>query len=89
MLWQKARALRSRPSELLDIGLSNYEAYCLDEAVVFFGLQLENMLDNAGVKPDKESVKIERARQKVLDDVFGKDEKSKSSGFADPALMFK
>jgi hypothetical protein len=86
MLWLKAKELKQRPSELLNIRLSNYVAYCLDEAVVFFGLQLEGMLDEAGQKPDKESARIERERKRVLDKIFGDGDDTKH--FADPAVMF-
>ncbi len=88
LLWHKAKALGQRPSELLALQPDSYEAYCLDEAVIFFGMQLEGMLDEAGEKPDKESLKLERARQRVLDKIFGKP-KDQGSGFADPAAMFK
>jgi hypothetical protein len=64
----------------------SYEAYCLDEAVIFFGLQLENMLEEAGNKPGKEERRARAARQNVINKVFGKE---KASGFADPAAMFK
>jgi hypothetical protein len=87
MLWLKAKELKQRPSDLLDIQLSNYVAYCLDEAVVFFGMQLEAMLDEAGQKPDKESARIERERKRVLDKVFS-DESTESQHFSDPAVMF-
>jgi hypothetical protein len=90
MLWQKCRALRKRPSELVSIGMSEYVAYCFDEAVVFFGLQLENMLEEASEtgKPSKEQQQAERARQQVLDSVFGPS-KTAGSGYADPAAMFQ
>lgn len=65
-----------------------YEAFCLDEAVIYFGLALEAELEEAGVTPTKEDRKIMAARQRVLDRVLGKDE-VKGSGYADPALMFK
>jgi hypothetical protein len=82
--------LRKRPSELVAIPLSDYEAYCFDEAVVFFGLQLENMLDEASEigKPSKEQAQAERARQAVLDRIFGPST-ARGSGFADPAAMFQ
>lgn len=90
MLWQKCRALRKRPSELVNIPMSSYVAYCFDEAVVYFGLQLENMLDEASEtgRPSKEQQQAERARKQVLDAVFGPS-KSGGSGYADPAVMFQ
>lgn len=85
MLWQKAKAVNVPPSLLLGIELGTYEAYCLDEAVIYFGLTLENMLEEAGNKPGKEERKAKAARDRVLNTVFGTD---KASGFADPAAMF-
>jgi hypothetical protein len=63
------------------------EAYCLDEAVIYFGLTLENMLEEAGTKPGKADRKAKAAREALMKKVFG-DEKS-GSGFADPAAMFQ
>jgi hypothetical protein len=87
LLWQKAKAVGVLPSFILGLEPGSYVAYCLDEAVIFFGLQLENMLDSAGHKPSKEERKTKAAREAVLDRVFS-DGEIKSAGFADPALMF-
>lgn len=67
----------------------SYEAYCLDEAVIFFGIQLEARLESAGHKPSKEERKVKAVREKILNEVFGDSgvEETKTS-FADPALMF-
>lgn len=85
MLWQKSKAVNVPPSHLLGIESGTYEAYCLDEAVIYFGLTLENMLEEAGNKPGKEERKAKAARDRVLGKVFGTE---KSSGYADPAAMF-
>jgi len=55
--------------------------------VVYFGMTLENRLDEAGHKPSKEERRAKAAREAVLNKIFS-DEKDKGSGFADPALMF-
>lgn len=73
------------PSQLIGLPSGSYEAYCLDEAVIFFGLRLENMLESAGHKPGKEERKAKQAQERVLNKIFGNE---KSSGFADPGLMF-
>lgn len=86
MLWQKSRAVKCRPSKFLGLRSDSYEAYCLDEAVIYFGLALENMLQEAGQKPSKGDRKAQAAREALLNKVFGKGEGS--SGYADPALMF-
>lgn len=86
MLWLKSKAVSTPPSALIGLKSGTYEAYCLDEAVIYFGMSLENMLEEAGNKPGKEERKAKNARERVLAKVFGED---KSSGFADPASMFK
>lgn len=89
LLWLKAKTLSVKPSSFLGLEEGSYVAYCLDEAVTFFGLMVENKLEEAGQgKPSKEDRRAQAAREKVLDSIFGKDEKKKTSGFADPALMF-
>jgi hypothetical protein len=87
MLWQKSRAVKTRPSTLLGLRSKSYEAYCLDEAVIFFGLSLENMLQEAGNKPSKADKKAETARKVVLNRVFGTEDGD--SGYSDPAVMFQ
>lgn len=71
---------------MLGLKWDSYEAYCLDEAVIFFGLQLEAALDKAGHKPSKQDRKVMAARTRVLDKVLGTEKKN--AGFADPAAMF-
>lgn len=76
---------------MLGMDPKSYEAYCLDEAVIFFGMSLENRLETAGHKPSKEERKAEAARKVILDQVLGDDagvEGKSKSGFADPAVMF-
>lgn len=88
LLWHKAKALSTPPSELIGLPRGSYEAYCLDEAVIYFGSQLESLLDNAGHKPSKEERRAKAAREAILNKIFAEDD-DKGSGFADPALMFK
>lgn len=87
LLWLKAKAIGAKPSSFLGLEDGSYEAYCLDEAVIYFGLHLENMLEEAGQsKPSKEERRAQQARERILDKIFGTDLK-KGSGYADPALM--
>lgn len=74
------------PSSILGLEQGSYEAYCLDEAVIFFGMTLESKLENAGHKPGKEERRAQAIREKILDQVFGNEQPT--SGFADPAAMF-
>lgn len=88
LLWQKAQAVHVRPSDILGLTPDSYEAYCLDEAVIFFGITVEGKLDQAGHRPSKEERKAKAARERVLDKLFNADDDKKPSGFADPAAMF-
>ena len=65
-----------------------YEAYCLDEAVIYFGLMLEGMLEEAGQKPGKEERRAQAAREALLKKIFNPDD-NKGSGYADPAMLFQ
>lgn len=76
---------------MLGLPGDSYEAYCLDEAVIYFGLTLEHMLDeagNKGNKPSKEETQAKMAREKLINQVLGVEKKDAGSGYADPALMF-
>lgn len=88
MLWQKSKALGQRPSDLIGLARDSYEAYCVDEAVTYFGIMLENMLSDAGQRPSKEDRKSQAARERVLDKIFSKEDQKQGTGFADPASMF-
>lgn len=88
LLWQKARALHLQPSSILGID-DPYVAYCLDEAVIFFGLRLESMLEEAtNPTPSKEERQAKDAQDRVLRQVFGDEINIAPKKFADPALMF-
>lgn len=90
MLWLKAKAVGVTPSSLLGIPQGTYVSYCLDEAVIYFGMVLESMLEEAGHKPSKEENKTRAARDRLLARVLADegDENLAKSGYADPALMF-
>lgn len=87
LLWLQAKAVRTRPSKFLNIR-NTYVAYCLDQAVIFFGMQFEGMLQDAGHKPSKEERRAQAAREALVKNMFSPDAQ-KGTGFADPALMFK
>lgn len=94
LLWLKSKAVGQRPSALFGLDPKSYVAYCLDEAVIYFGMALENKLETAGHKPSKEERRAQAAREKILDavladpDLDGVEPKKKTSGYADPAVMF-
>lgn len=64
------------------------EAYCLDEAVFYFGTTVSNELEAAGQKRGKGQGKVEAARQRVFMKFMG-DEGKKQQKFADPAAFFQ
>ncbi len=81
-----AQSYHLPPSHLL--GLRNdpadaYVAYCLDEAIFFFGTHVENELAEAEEKAKTKQSK-KSARQRVINKYLGDAEKQKGA-FADPA----
>lgn len=80
------------PSLLLGLTSGSYEAYCLDEAVWYFGTIVENELEKAG-QPKKKSkgvAEAEAARKRLLAKYFDNGDKKSlpNQGFADPAALF-
>jgi hypothetical protein len=67
---------------------SSYEAYCLDEAVWYFGTIVQSEVEKAGQKKVKGQARTESARKRVLDKYLTPAGKG-GSGFADPAALLK
>lgn len=86
LLFVDAKTWSCRPSELLNIE-DDYVAYCLDQAVGYFGRNLEAELEKAGSGAKNEE-DAEWKRQRVLDNFLGEDDKPQRGLFADPAAMF-
>lgn len=81
-----ARTWHCRPSDLLAID-DEYVAYCLDQAVSYFGRMLEADLDGVEGKDAEEQ---NWKRKRILDRYLnGGEEKPSPGQFADPAAMFK
>lgn len=81
-----AKTWNCRPSDLLAIE-DSYVAYCLDQAVGFFGRHLDAELEKVGsdAKNDEEA---KWKRQQILDKYFEEEDKKPRPGrFADPAGM--
>jgi len=89
MLWLESQALRVPPSSILGLEAGSYEAYCLDQAVWYFGSQVQNEVENAGQPKAKGQGKIESARKRTLNKYLNEPGKSTKGQFADPALLFK
>jgi hypothetical protein len=67
----------------------DYVAYCLNEAVYFFGRSLEHMMDKAGDSAKNENAATS-ARERVLKQVLEPPKPgAKAAGFMDPAELFK
>lgn len=82
-----AKTWSCRPSDLLNIQ-DDYVAYCLDQAVGYFGRTLESELEKAG-SDSKNDNEAEWKRKAVLDRFLDEDDKPQRGQFADPAAMFK
>jgi hypothetical protein len=85
MTFVDAKTWNCRPSDLLAI-TDDYVAFCLDQAVGYFGRVVEADLEAVEGKTDAErNQKRDRVLQKYIGD---KDEKPRRGQFADPAAMF-
>lgn len=86
LLYNDAQSWRVRPSQLLDID-DSYVAYCLDQAINYWGKTIENDLDKVEGKNDKDT---ENKRKAVLNGYLYPSPSGEASKgrFADPALMF-
>lgn len=67
-----AQKLMTRPSALLGV-VDSWVAFCTDRAVYMFGTFVEGQMDEAeGRLPENAKTGAhQRARQRVLDDIFG------------------
>jgi len=63
----------------------SYDAYCLDEAIAYFGNEVTSRLERVD---GKDSAQIERKQQRILTRLLG-DEQTPSRGqFNDPSSFF-
>ena len=82
--------MKVRPSRLLGLVANSYEAYCLDEAVAFFGQYVESEIEKVGHKPAKGEGRTIAARKAKLEKLLETKPKTETkTGFADPALLFQ
>lgn len=80
-----AKTWNCRPSELLAIE-DPYVAYCVDQAVGYFGRHVQAALDEVD---DKDAKVAEGKRKIILDKYIGDAKKPARGLYADPAAMFK
>lgn len=83
----QSQGIGSPPSLILGLTQGSYEAYCLDQAVWYLGVTIQNELEEVGIKKSKESASHERERKAILAKYLGVEEPTKG-GFADPAAFF-
>lgn len=82
-MYNNAKTWSTRPSVLLDVS-DPYVAYCLDEAVSYFGGTVEGELAQC----EGSGNDLMRARQIVLDQYFKSEDAPPTKGlYADPAFM--
>lgn len=78
-----------RPSQLVGVS-DTYVAYCLDQAVGYYGSWVDAELDKASSKPSKEEVAAVEKRKRRIREILGTAEDDKTQGqFRDPAEFFK
>lgn len=82
-----AKTWNCRPSDLLAIE-DDYVAYCVDQAVGYFGRHLEGELERAG-SDAKTQDEAEWKQKQILDKYLGEEDKPQRGLYADPAAMLK
>lgn len=84
-VYQLAKDMRCRPSELLGI-TDTVQAFCFDRAAVIFGSALSHELENAKGKTDKA---IRQSQQRIFNkwipEATDSAGKRNAKGFRDPA----
>ena len=71
---------------MLGLTPGSLEAYCLDEAVWYFGVTIQHELEKVGHKPSAKEKAAEAARMRIIRKYLeGPDAKGM---YADPALLF-
>ena len=78
--------MRVTPSNLLGLTSGSFEAYCLDQAIWYFGSHIENEIEQAGHKKQKGEGQLIAARKRVLSKYL--DSGETKGQFADPAALF-
>jgi hypothetical protein len=78
-----ARTWHCRPSDLLRIEY-DYVAYCVDQAVAYFGRHLDAELNSVDAKDEADA---RWKRQAILDRYLSDGKKPAKGRFADPAAM--
>lgn len=71
---------------MLGLTTGSYEAYCLDQAVWYFGSFIDAEVEKAGQKKQKGEAQIMSARKRVLSKFV--DAGNTKGQYADPAAFF-
>lgn len=81
---------RTSPSEILGEKRGSYRAWCLDQAVQYFGNYIEVELDKVGQKSNAKQRKLEADRKRKLEQLLDPTpEVPKKGQYMDPALFFQ
>ena len=90
IVYGQAKAWQVTPSSLLGVKTGSYEAWCLDQAVNYFGNHVEVELEKVGQKLSAKERALQANRQRKLEKLLDPNpEVVKKGQFMDPALFFK
>jgi hypothetical protein len=90
IVYGQAKAWKVTPSSLLGLKRGSYEAWCLDQAVNFFGNHVESELEKVGQKQSAKDRALIANRQRKLEKLLDPNpEVAKKGQFMDPAAFFK
>lgn len=86
LLYLQSKDLAQLPSLILGLTPGSYEAYCFDQAVWYFGSQVQHKVEKVGHKPVKGEAQQRAAQERELKKIL--DGKDAPKVYADPAALF-
>ena len=90
IVYGQAKTWKVPPSSLLGLKPGSYEAFCLDQAVNYFGSYVEGELDKVGEKQSAKTRRTQQDRERKLKQLLEPPEKTDRKGqFMDPAVFFQ
>ena len=81
---------RTSPSKILGEERGSYRAWCIDQAVQYFGTYVEGELDKIGHKKSSKERRVEADRKRKLEQLLEPpSDKPKKGQYMDPAFFFQ
>lgn len=77
------------PASELGLEPGSYEAYCINQAVWYFGTHVEAEMEKVSHKPSKEERGAIQKRKRVLGKYIQFAGETEEKQFADPAMFFQ